>query len=227
MNNGAAERDESHEGRECPVLPTSLVGPVSPVSGGQDLDAKLKRLAAQNACTQLNTARTRRFKLLRDLKAVQRQIGRNLQAAELATAFHEWYRLSLSFLDHAKTLDDYEAKFLSEFAKVRFATGEGRLATALENVAKLSANQLPIIPCKPNTPESWRRLAALHRELALLRAKPTYFLSYRDAAKVFDGMTHQQAFDITGALFTLGVITFVSKGKAGVNSRKAAEFRKL
>lgn len=42
---------ESHEGRECPVLPKSLVAPVSPVSGGQDLDAELKALAAQNACT--------------------------------------------------------------------------------------------------------------------------------------------------------------------------------
>ena len=78
-----------------------------------------------------------------------------------------------------------------------------------------------------HAPESWRRLAALHRELALLRAKPTYFLSYRDAAKVFDGMTHQQAFDITGALNTLGVIEIVCKGKAGLNSRKAAEFRYL
>ncbi len=29
-------------------------------------------------------------------------------------------------------------------------------------------------------------------ELAHLRAKPKYFLSYRDAAKIFDGMTHQQ-----------------------------------
>jgi len=66
---------------------------------------------------------------------------------------------------------------------------------------------------------------AQHRELARLRAKPKYFLSYRDAAKVFDGLTHQQAFDITGALFMLGVIDFVSKGKAGLNSRKAAEFR--
>jgi hypothetical protein len=66
---------------------------------------------------------------------------------------------------------------------------------------------------------------ALHRELARLRAKPKYFLSYRDAAKVFEGLTHQQAFDITGALFMLGVIDFVSKGKAGLNSRNAAEFR--
>jgi CHC2 zinc finger len=52
---------------------------VSPVSDGQtlngELDKLLKTLAAQNACTQLNTARTRRFKLLRDLKGVQKQIG--------------------------------------------------------------------------------------------------------------------------------------------------------
>jgi hypothetical protein len=200
---------------------------MSPVSEGQALENELRALAVRNACTQLNTARTRRFKLLRDVKDVQKQIGRKLQAAELETAFDEWYRLSLKFLDPAKTRDCYEAKFLSEFAKVRFATGEGRLATALENVAKLSPSQLPIIPGKPNAPESWRRLLALHYELGRLRARRTYFLSYRDAARVFDGMTHQQAFDITGALFTLGVIRFVSKGKAGLNSGKAAEFRNL
>ena len=156
--------------------------------------------------------------MLRDLKRLQKQIGRKLKHAELQVAFNEWYRLSLPFLDRAKTRDDYEAKFLSEFAKVKCATGEGKLATALENAAKLSPDQLPIIPGKPNAPESWRRLLALHYELARLRAKKTYFLSYRDAARVFDEMTHQQAFDITGALFTLGVIDFVSKGKAGLNS---------
>ena len=215
---------ESHEGLECLKCPE---WPESPVSEGQALENELRALAVHNACTQLNTARTRRFKLLRDLKAVQKQIGRKLKAAELETAFYEWYRLSLSFLDPAKTRDDYDAKFLSEFAKVRFATGEGTLATALENVAKLSPDQLPIIAGKPNAPASWRRLLALHYELARLRAKPRYFLSYRDAAKVFDGMTHQQAFDITGTLFTLGMIDFVSKGKAGLNSGKAAEFRNV
>jgi hypothetical protein len=215
---------ESHEGLECPKCPEF---PVSPVSKGQELEKELRSLAAQNACTQFNTARTRRFKLLQDLKRLQKQIGRKLKAVELEIAFNEWYRLSLPFLDRAKTRDDYEAKFLSEFAKVRFATGEGTLATALENVARLSLSQLPTIPGKPNAPESWRRLLALHYELARLRGKPRYFLSYRDAAKVFDGMTHQQAFDITGTLFTLGMIDFVSKGKAGLNSGKAAEFRNL
>jgi len=150
-----------------------------------------------------------------------------LQTEELAIAFDEWHRLSLPFLDPAKTRDCYEAKFLSEFGKVRFGTGEGRLATALENVARLSPDQLPEIPSKPNAPESWRRLAGLHRELSHLRGKPTHFLAYRDAARVFDGMSHQEAHAITGALDTLGVIKIVNKGKAGLNNRKAAEFRYL
>jgi hypothetical protein len=210
------------------VWPESPKFPVSPVSEGQGLGSQLEALpalAACNACTQLNTARPRRFKLLRDLKALEKKIGRRLVVAELEIAFDHWHRLSLPFLDPAKTRDDYEAKFLAEFAKVRFGTGEGTLATALENVSRLSPDQLPGISGKPNAPESWRRLMVLHRELARLRAKPKYFLSYRDAAKVFDGMTHQQAFDITGALFMLGVIEFVSKGKAGLSSREATEFR--
>jgi CHC2 zinc finger len=216
---------------EYPKSPASPVRPVCPVSEGQavdgEMDKRLKPLAAQNACTQLNTARTRRFKLLRDLKAVEKEIGRKLQVAELAIAFDEWHRLSLPFLDAAKTRDYYEAKFLSEYTKVRFATGEGTLATALENVARLSPDQLPIIPAKPKAPESWRRLATLHRELSRLSEKPTHFLSYRDAAKVFDGMSHQEAHAITGALVTLGVIEIVSNGKPGVNGREASEFRYL
>jgi hypothetical protein len=107
--------------REYPKSPMSPMSLVYPVSNGQALDTelekKLKALAAQNACTQLNTARTRRFKLLRDLKAVQKRIGRKLQVAELTIAFDEWHRLSLHFLDTAKTRDYYEAKFLSEFSK--------------------------------------------------------------------------------------------------------------
>jgi hypothetical protein len=55
----------------------------------------------------------------------------------------------------------------------------------------------------------------------------SHFLSYHDAAKVFDGLSHQEAYEITGALVTLGVIAFVHKGQPGLNSREAAEFRYL
>jgi hypothetical protein len=84
-----------------------------------------------------------------------------------------------------------------------------------------------MIPDYADAPESWRRIAALHRELSRSCANGTYFLSYRDAAKVCDGLSHQTAYPITFALDRLGVIEIVSKGKAGLNSGKAAEFRYL
>ena len=61
---------ESHEGRECPVLPASLVCPVSPVSGGQGVNGKLENelqsLAISNACTDAkDVPEEKRFKLAR------------------------------------------------------------------------------------------------------------------------------------------------------------------
>jgi hypothetical protein len=41
------------------------------------------------------------------------------------------------------------------------------------------------------------------------------------------GLSHQEAHKITFALARLGVIEVVRKGKAGLNSGKAAEFRYL
>ena len=81
----------------------------------------------------------------------------------------------------------------------------------------------------PNAPESWRRLAALHRELSRLCENKAYFLTCRDAAKVSAGLSYQTAYNINLALASpqLGVIKIVSKGKAGLNSRKATEFRYL
>jgi hypothetical protein len=124
--------------------------------------------------------------------------------------------------------DHHFTQLLAELTKVRVPTGEGdTLNKALENVAKLSLSQLPEIPGYPGAPESWRRLAALHRELSRLCGGKTYFLSYRYASKAYDGLNHQRAYDITGVLVRLDVIEIVSKGKAGLNSRKAAEFRYL
>src|SRR4030095_3738191 len=202
------------------------------MSNGQGLDRELEKelrgLAARNACTERNTARTRRFKLLRDLKAVEKRIGQNLSNAELILMFNEWHRLSHPFLDPAKTRDDYLAAFLAELRKVRVPTGEGdTIKKAREAVLKLSDSELPVIPGMPDAPESCRRLAALHRELSRLAANGTYFLSYRDAAKVCDGLSHQFAHTITFALARLGVVKIVRKGQARLNGGKAAEFRYL
>ena len=59
-----------------------------------------------------------------------------------------------------------------------------------------------MIPDYPDAPQKSRLLAALHRELSRLspRKDKTYFLSYRDAAKVCDGLNHQEVHKITLAL---------------------------
>src|SRR5262249_14090757 len=127
---------KSHESPEYPV---SLV---SPVSNGQGLDgereplAALERLAARYACAERNTARKRRWKLVRDLRAVEKGIGRQLSNGELMRVFNKWYCDSQAFLDRGKTRDDYLAAFLAELGKVRVPTGEGdTLKKALEFVS--------------------------------------------------------------------------------------------
>ena len=124
--------------------------------------------------------------------------------------------------------DDHFTTLLAELTKVRLPTGEGdTLKRALENLSNVLDSDLPIIPGFPDAPTSCRKLVALHREMSRLCKGNTYFLSYRDAAKVCEGLSHQEAHTITGALIRLGVIEIVRKGKAGVNSKIAAEFRYL
>jgi hypothetical protein len=218
----------SHGSPECPV---SLV---YPVSNGQGLDKqiekKLKELAARNRCTERGTAKKRLWKLMRDLKAIEKGIGCELRIGERMTAFDEWYRLSLPVLDSGKTRDDYLAEFIAGLGKVRVPTGEGdTLNKALEAVSKLTSSDLPDIPGFPKAPQSWRRLLALHLELSSrsTRKNKTYFLSYRDAAKARNGLSHQVAYDITLVLDRLEAIKIIDKGKAHPNGRKAAEFRYL
>ncbi|HSS15467.1 MAG TPA: CHC2 zinc finger domain-containing protein [Candidatus Dormibacteraeota bacterium] len=234
---------KSHEYPELPDSPKCLESlsvlvsespcvSVSLVSNGQaverKLDTQLQRLAASNACSRGgDIAAKKRFKLARDLRAFEMKLGRKLSNAELMLTFDGWQRLSQSFLGAAETRDDHLAAFLAELEKVRVPTGEGTLTKAVENVPKVSLDQLPMIPGYANAPENWRRLAALHRELSFLSPKATYSLSYRDAAKVSNGLTQQKAHTITFALARLGVIEIVRKGKAGLNGSEAAEFRYL
>jgi len=214
---------------ESPECPESHVYPVSPVSNGQSLDKELEGLAVRNACTsEDDSAGRKRFKLARDVRAVEKRIGRELTTAELMLASDQWYWLSQGFLDSGETREDHFGMFLAELTKVRIPTGEGdTLKKALECVSNLSFSELPVISGYPGAPESWRRIAALHCELSRLCANGKYFLSYRDAAKAYDGLSAQSAYNITLALARLGVIKIFRKGRAGLNTGKAAEFRYL
>jgi hypothetical protein len=206
------------------VSPESHGFPVYPVSNSEELDKELQELAKRNACVTRHTARTTRWKLERDLIAVQKGIDRELNIDELVRTFDEWHKASLPNLDPKKSKDNYFAAFLSELGKVRVPTGEGEvLKTAL---AHISAFPLPEIPGLPGAPEPWRRVAALHRELARLSASDAYFLSCRDAAKADPNLNKDSALSINRALERLGVIDFVRVGDAQPGG-KASEFRYL
>jgi hypothetical protein len=229
---------KSPESPKSPEFPKSLASScvsyvsVSPVSEGQGLNGELEKelegLARRNACTRAeDVPEKKRFKLARDMKAVEKRIGRDLTLAEIKRTCDKWEGASTPFLGWDDD-DHHFTKLLAELTKVRVPTGEGEtLNKALETVSKLSLSQLPMIPDYADAPENWRRIAALHRELSRLCGGKTYFLSYRDAAKACDGLSHQEAHAITFALDRLNVIKIVRKGKPGLNSGKAAEFRYL
>jgi hypothetical protein len=163
--------------------------------------------------------------LMRDVAGVEKKIGRKLTIAELKRTCDEWERISAPFL-HAG--DDHFTLFLAELTKVRVPRGEGdTVRKALENVSKVLDPDLPEIPGYADAPRPMRRLAALHREMSRFCGSNIYFLSYRDAANVCNELTHQSAHTITLALVRVGVIEIVRKGKAGLNSKEAAEFRYL
>jgi hypothetical protein len=219
---------ECHKSPRSPGCPESRKHPESlvyPMSNGQGLEEELKAWAARNACSERNTARRRRWQLARDLRAVEKRVARKLNTGELMQVFSEWYYVSHPFLDPGKTRDDYFAAFLAELGKVRVPTGEGgTIKKALEQVSTLPVSELPVIPGVPDAPESWRRIAAFHREVSRQSANKTYFLSCRDTAKAFPGLSHQTAYNINLALTRLGVLEIVRIGDARPNG-KASKFR--
>jgi len=122
----------------------------------------------------------------------------------------------------------YLAAFLAQFGKVRVPTGEGEtIEKALAAVSKLSPSQLPVIAGMADSPESWRRVAALHRKLSRRSPNGIYFLTCRHAAKAVPGLSHQAAYNINLALAQLGVIEIVGRGDPRPNGGKAAQFRYL
>jgi hypothetical protein len=219
---------KSPEYPESPVSPCVSVYPVSEEQClDKELEKELKALAVRNACTSAeDKTKRKRFKLARDVSGVEKKIGRRLTMAELRRTRDEWERASAPFLGFGD--DDHFTMFLAELTKVRLPTGEGdTVDKALENVSTVSDSDLPEIPGYADAPKPVRKLAALHREMSRLCGGKVYFLSYRDAAKICNELSHQSAHTITLALVRAGVIEIVRKGKAGLNSRKAAEFRYL
>jgi hypothetical protein len=135
---------------KSPELPYVSYVSVSPVSEGQglngELEKDLKGLAMRNACTSADDVPDKkRFKLARDLAAVQKRIGRDLTLGEIKRTCDKWEVACTPFVGWDD--EDHFAKFLAELTKVRVPTGEGdTLNKALEAVFSLSLSQLPEIP---------------------------------------------------------------------------------
>jgi hypothetical protein len=158
------ESHECHQYRQSHKYPSvssvsafhkSPVSLVSPVSEGQGLNVELGKelqgLAACNACTRSgDRAESKRFKLARDVRAVEVRLGRQLDINEVTLICSAWFNCSQPFLEQGDTFEDHLAAFLAELGKVRFPTGEGATLTeAVENVSKLSFSELPEIPGIP------------------------------------------------------------------------------
>jgi hypothetical protein len=221
-----SERSEcsvSAELAECSGLAVSSVS-----RNGQALQAELRTLAAHCQCMAPRTSEKKRFQLLRGLIAIQERDGRKLSNAEVALAIEEWHRLSQSVLEPEETLEHHLLHGLAELRKVKVALGREIISQAIEVVLKLSVSHLPVIPGVPAAPESLRRLAALHRELALRSRKKdrTYFLGCRDAARTHRGLSKSEAAIINNALVQLGVIEIVRPGEQ-IPDGLASEFRYL
>jgi len=215
------------ENPKCPVKPEPPGSPVPPVSGGHKVEKVLRMLAERNACQARCTGKKALWQLARDLCAAEKKLHRDLEIAEILVACGEWYRLSQPFLDPAKTYDTYLAALIAALRKVRVPTGEGEtIEKAIKAVSNLSPSQLPMIPGYDIAPESWRRVAALHRELSWLCRGNAYFLSCRDGALAHSGLSYQAVSDINHALDRLGVIKLVRVGDRRPNG-KASEFRYL
>ena len=231
------QRPELPVSPECPeprVLPQSPACPESlefPVCVAQantrNKDDALKELGARNACTTKNSERSKLWQLARDLSRIERGAGRELTIAEITPAFQRWHELSEPHLDPARKREDLFAELVAGLRKVRVPTGQGdTFNKALKAVLKLPPSQLPSIPGMPDASECWRRLVALHWEISRRCGDNTYFLSCRDAAKVFPGLSHRAASDMNAVLERLSVIRIVRVGDQRPNG-KASEFRCL
>lgn len=190
-----------------------------------EITAEILALAAARfAAKAHNTARPERWKLLRELKAIEKRAGRTLTISERLIVFDAWRQASLPFLDPEKTRGDYLARFLAEQSKVRVATGDGDLVeTALR---RINALPLPEIPGLLDAEESWRRVLAMHREMARQTGCTVYFLGSRDSARAAGLESRNQANTINHALVSCGAIRLVRVGDQ-FKGGKASEWEYL
>ena len=187
----------------------------TPVSRTQVL-CELRSLGEQHARRKKGkkgAERAARYELARAVAGLQLCLGRQLSFDERATALNAWYEKSKVFT--MMEYDEQLALFMKELKTVKKPIGgDVAFRRMVQAVAKLPANELPVISAFKGAPEIWRRVAALHRELARQAKGGVYPLSSRDTASAL-GWEHQSAHALNDVLVELRVIEKAENGAAG------------
>ena len=171
--------------------------------------------------------RRARFELARAVHGLEQCLGRELSFDEQVTAFNAWYEKGRAFMK--VKYDKQLALFLRERSSVKKPKG-GDIAfrRMIKTVVDLPANELPVISAfMGDAPETWRRIAALHREKARQAKGGVYELSCRDTANALEGWDHREAHALNDALAKACVIERVENGVPGKRKGVAARWRYL
>ena len=196
--------------------------PVTPVPR-----AELHALGGSCACSKKGAERRARFELARAVQGLEQCLGRKLSFNEQVTAFNAWYEKGRAFMKGK--YDKQLALFLRERGSVKKPRG-GDIAfrRLVKTVTELPASELPVIGAfEGDAPETWRRIAALHREKARQAKGGVYGLSCRDTANALEGWDHREAHALNEALAKAGVIKKVGNGAVGKRKGVAARWRYL
>ena len=169
--------------------------------------------------------RDSRYELAREIKGFQERIRRELSYEEHKTVIKAWFSKSTNM---EQNFDKHLAASLYEVTTVKKPKGgNGDFQRLVKTVSDTPVDKLPVIPREPDACEDWRRLAALHRELARRSKDGVYVLSLRDAASAIAGLDKDQVAHANTALVRLGVIEKVDSGAAGKRKGVAARWRYL
>lgn len=151
------------------------------------------------------------FNLARALKAIPSIAGAD--EAQLRVIVKRWHMLALPVIQ-TKPFEATWIDFLKAWERVKFAAGHGPID---EVVRRLDSVDLPEEALQYEDP-GIQRLVSLCRELQRVSGDAPFFLTVREAGRLF-GVSHETAANWLWLLRHDGVLQEVEKGRVGRASR--------
>lgn len=159
------------------------------------------------------------FKFARAVKAFELTHDIRLPKDELPAAFNLWWNLAQPDMPQDTDRDECLFLFMDAYDKAKTPLGSNVIENAL---ARVDASDTPPEASRYGSPKI-KRLVHLCRELQIIAGESPFFLSVRDAARVIGCKRPESSAAFLNGLVRDGVLTLVSKGKAG--GRKASRFK--